>query len=108
MNKSLITYSLIFLLIVPIFGFNFLINFFGNILLLMILVPVLIFLVALISLNSLKSKLKTCDQCGAIALETNNTCMNCGADLNNINKNNFENFKKPSDATIEVKAEEVN
>ena len=107
MNKSLITYSLIFLIVVPIFGFNFLISFFGNILLLIILVPILIFLIALISLNSFNSKLKTCDQCGSITLGISNNCKNCGADLNKIDKNNFENFKKPSEATIEVKAEEV-
>jgi len=32
--------------------------------------------------------------------------MNCGADLENISKNNQFN-KKPSESTIEVKAEEI-
>ena len=105
MNKSLVTYSLIFLIMVPIFGLNFLISFVGNILLLIFLVPILIFLVALISLNSLKSKVKTCDQCGDIFLGTNNTCINCNPNLDNINT---KDFKKPSETTIEVKAEEVN
>ena len=108
MNKSLITYSLILLIVVPVFGFNFLISFFGNILLLIFLFSILIFLIVLLSLNSLKSKIKTCDQCGNISLGENNTCMNCGADLSDINKNNFESFKKPSETTIEIKAEEVN
>ena len=106
MNKSLITYSLIFLIVVPIFGFKFLISFFGNILLLIFLIPLLILLIGLISLNSLKSKIKTCDQCGNLSFGLSNTCMNCGADLDN--GNNFENSKKPSETTIEVKAEEVN
>tara|TARA_B100000900_G_scaffold411473_2_gene431227 strand:+ start:1225 stop:1329 length:105 start_codon:yes stop_codon:yes gene_type:complete len=33
--------------------------------------------------------------------------MNCGADLENINAKNFENLNKPSETTIEIKAEEV-
>ena len=105
MNKNIITYFVIFLIVVPIFGFNFLISFLGNILLLLFLVPLLILLIAFISLNSLKSKIKTCAQCGTISLGINNTCMNCGADLDNLNK---EKLEKPSETTIEVKAEEVN
>ena len=34
------------------------------------------------------------------------TCMNCGANLENISKKNQLN-KKPSESTIEVKAEEI-
>ena len=102
MNKSLFTYLLIFLLVIPIFGFNFLLNFLGNILLLIFLVPLLIFLITLISFNSLKSKVNSCDQCGSISLGKIDTCINCGADLGD------KNFKKPSEITIEVKAEEIN
>ena len=105
MNKSLFTYSLIFLMIVPIFGLNFLISFVGNILLLIFLVPLLIFLIAFLGLNSLKSNVKTCSECGTINLGVNNTCMNCGAELGS---KNLKIFKKPSESTIEVKAEEVN
>ena len=108
MNKNLMTYSLIFFMMIPIFGFNFLMSFFGNILLLIILVPLLIFLIALIGLNSFKSKVKTCDQCGTMSLGINDTCINCGANLSKKNTNNFENFKKPSETTIEIKAEEIN
>ncbi len=107
MNKSLITYLLIFLLVIPIFGFNFLISLVGNVLLLLFLIPILIFLIALISFNSLKSKVNTCSQCGTVSLGINNTCMNCGADLGDINPKNSETFKKPSETTIEVKAEEI-
>ena len=108
MNKSLVTYSLIFLILVPIFGLNFLLNFVGNILLLIFLVPLLIFLIAFVSLNSLKSKVKTCNQCGTISLGINNICINCGADLGDINSKKFENLKEPNETTIEIKAEEVN
>ena len=102
MTKSLTTYLLIFLLIVPYFGFNFVISIIGNILLLAFLIPLLIFLIMLISFNSLKSKVNTCNQCGSISLGINKTCMNCGADLGDINIDNVENFKKPSETTIET------
>ena len=108
MNKSLVTYSLIFLIIIPIFGFNFLISFIGNILLLIFLVPFLIFLIALISFNALKSKVNKCNQCGTVSLGNNNNCTNCGADLYDVNFKNSEDLEKPSETTIEVKAEEVN
>ena len=98
MKKSLIIYSLI---LIPIFGFNFFLNFLGNILLLIFLIPLLIFLITLISFNSLKSKSNICNQCGNISLGIDNTCINCGADLADIN------FKKPSETIIEVKAEEI-
>ena len=107
MTKSLTTYLLIFLLIVPFFGFNFVISIIGNILLLIFLIPLLIFIIILISFNSLKSKVNTCNQCGAVSLGINNTCMNCGSDLDNINPINPETFNKPSETTIEVKAEEI-
>ena len=104
MNKNFITYSLIFLILVPIFGFKFFISFVGNILLLIFLVPLLILLIAFLGLNSLKSKVKTCSECGTLNLGIKNNCMNCGADLGSTN---LKNFKKPSDTIIEVKAEEV-
>ena len=108
MNKNLVIYFLILLLALPIFGFNFLINILGNILLLVILIPILLLLIALISLNFLKSKLKTCNNCGTISLGINQTCINCGSDLDEENIKNFEELKRPSETTIEVKAEEIN
>tara|TARA_S200000501_G_scaffold183635_1_gene172943 strand:+ start:121 stop:465 length:345 start_codon:yes stop_codon:yes gene_type:complete len=107
-NKSFLIYLLIFLIVIPIFGFNFLLNLLGNFLLLIFLIPLLIFLIGLISFNSIRSKLNICDQCGNISLGINNTCTNCGASLGDKNSTNFENFKKPSETTIEVKAEEIN
>ena len=106
-NKNLITYSLIFLIVVPIFGINFLISFIGNMLLLLLLIPLLIFLIAFISFNSFKSKVKTCNKCGTASFSLNDTCMNCGTDLGNLNIENSDELNKPSETTIEVKAEEV-
>ena len=107
MNKSLVTYSLIFLILTALFGFNFFLSLIGNLLLLIFLVPLLIFLILLISFNSLKSKVNTCNQCGTVTLGIDNTCMNCGADLENTNSKSSEILKKPSETTIEVKAEEI-
>ena len=105
-NQTILTYSLIILLVIPIFGINFLISFMGNILLLLFLIPLLIFLLIFIGFNYYKSKINKCSDCGAISLGFSDTCMNCGADLNDINKRNqFD--KKPSESTIEVKAEEI-
>ncbi len=105
-NKNLLTYSLIILIVIPIFGFNFFISFIGNILLLLFLIPLLLLVLVFIGFNSYKSKINTCSSCGSISLGLSDTCMNCGADLENKSKNN-QLDKKPSESTIEVKAEEV-
>ena len=105
-NKNLLTYSLIILIVIPIFGINFFISFLGNILLLLLLIPLLLVILVFIGFNSYKSKINTCNNCGAISLGLSETCMNCGANLENMNNNNqFD--KKPSESTIEVNAEEV-
>ena len=105
-NKNLLTYSLIILIAIPIFGFNFLISFVGNILLLLFLIPLLLLILVFIGFNSYKAKINTCSNCGSISLGSSETCMNCGADLENISKKNQLN-KKPSESTIEVEAEEI-
>ena len=105
-NKNLFIYSLIILIVIPIFGINFFISFLGNILLLLFLIPLLLVTLVFIGFNSYKLKINTCDNCGAISLGTSENCMNCGANLENINKNKQFN-NKPSESTIEVEAEEV-
>ncbi len=105
-NKNLLTYSLIILIIIPIFGINFFISFLGNILLLVFLIPTLLLLLVVLGFNTYKSKIITCNNCGAISMGLRETCINCGADLDNIIKNN-DLDKKPSESTIEVKAEEI-
>ena len=105
-NKNLFTYSLIMLIVIPIFGINFFISLLGNILLLLFLIPLLLVILVFIGFNSYKSKINTCKNCGSISLGLSETCMNCGASLENISNNNqFD--KKASESTIEVKAEEV-
>ena len=105
-NKNLLTYSLIILIVIPIFGFNFFVSFLGNIILLLFLIPLLLLLLVFMVFSSYKSKINTCSNCGAISLGLSETCMNCGADLENISKKNQLN-KKPSESTIEVEAEEI-
>ena len=105
-NKNFFTYSLFILILISVFGIKLFISFLGNILLLLFLIPLLLVILAFIGFNSYKSKISTCNSCGAISLGFNETCMSCGANLENIaNKNQF--YKKPSESTIEVKAEEV-
>ena len=105
-NKTILTYSLILLVVIPIFGINFFISFIGNVLLLLFLIPLLILLLVFIGFNSYKSKFNQCSNCGTISLGLSDSCINCGADLKDINKRNqFD--KKPSESTIEIKAEEI-
>ena len=105
-NKTIISYAVIILLIIPVFGINIFISFLGNILLLLFLIPLLLIILIFIGFNSYKSKINKCTRCGVISLGLSETCMNCGANLENISQNNqFD--KQPSESTIEVKAEEV-
>ena len=105
-NKNPLILSLIILMVIPIFGINFFLSFLGNILLLLLLIPLLLVILVFIGFNSYKSKINTCNSCGAISLGLSETCINCGTNLENISqKNQFGN--KPSESTIEVKAEEV-
>ena len=105
-NKTLLTYSLIVLILIPIFGLNLLMSFLGNILLILFLTPLLLLLLVFIGFNSYKSKISTCKNCGVISLGLNEVCMNCGANLEKINTSNQLN-QKPSESTIEIKAEEI-
>ena len=105
-NKNFLIYSLIIFIAIPIFGVNFFISFLGNLLLLLFLIPLLLITLVFVGFNFYKSKINTCNSCGAISLGISETCMNCGSNLKNISNNNkFD--KKPSESTIEVKAEEV-
>ena len=105
-NKNLLIYSSLILLVIPIFGINFLMSLLSNILLLFFLIPFLILLLILISFNSYKSKINICNNCGSISFGLVETCINCGADLNHNNKNN-QLANKPGESTIEIKAEEI-
>ena len=65
-NKNLITYSLIILIIIPIFGINFFIGLIGNILF-FISDSLFLFLV-FVGFNFYQSKIRSCNNCGAISL----------------------------------------
>ena len=105
-NRNIIAYSIILIVVIPFFGINFFISFLGNILLLLLLIPLLLLLLLFIGFNSYKSKINKCSNCGSISVGLSEFCMNCGADLNELDKINQLN-KKPSESTIEVKAEEI-
>ena len=105
-NKNLITYSLTFMILISIFGINFFLSFLGNIILILFLIPLFLLLLVFIGFNSYKSNINTCSNCGSISLGLSDTCMNCGANLDDINKGNKLD-KKPCESTIEVKAEEI-
>ncbi len=105
-NKTLFTYGLIILIAIPLFGINFFISFVGNIILLLFLIPLFLLLLLFIGFNSYKSEINKCNSCGAISIGLSENCINCGEKLENISKKN-QLDKKPSESTIEVKAEEI-
>ena len=105
-NKTSLSYFLILLIVIYIFGINFFISFLGNILILLFLIPLLLLLLVFIGFNSYKSKINICSNCGAISLGLIENCVNCGADLNDTRKKNKIN-RNPSESTIEIKAEEI-
>ena len=105
-NRSLLTYSLIILIIIPLFGINFLFSFLGNILLLLFLIPVLLLLLVFLGFNFYKSNIKVCSNCGALSLGLYANCMNCGSELDNKNEKP-KSDQNPSESTIEIEAEEI-
>ena len=108
MQNKLITYSLIFILIIPLFGLNFLIGLLGNILLLIVLVPLLILIIGFLGLNSLKSTINLCESCGSTIIGNNGNCPYCDNKfINNIQKDD-DLSSNASNKIIEVKAEEIN
>ena len=107
LNKKLLTYSMLCLALIPLIGIKFFISIVGNILILLFLIPILLILVLFISFNSFKTKFNVCDECGSISIGSENTCMQCGAELDNESFKDKDLFKKPSERTVEIKAEEV-
>ena len=107
MQNKLIPYSLILILIIPLFGLNFLISFLGNILLLVILVPLLVLIIGFLGLNSLKSTINLCENCGSTIIGNNGICPYCDyKSKKNIQKDDLSS--EASNKIIEVKAEEIN
>ncbi len=106
MQKNLFIYLIISLIIIPLFGFNFLISLLGNILILLFLIPLLFLIILFLGINSLKSSIQKCDNCGSTLIGNNDSCIYCGSNLDN-SKNNDNLEIKASEKTIEVKAEEI-
>ena len=106
MNKNLFTYSIIILLIIPIFGINFVLNLIGNIFLLILLIPILLFIIATLALSGFKRKSQICTNCGLTSFGNNDTCLYCGSSLvdNQIKK---DIKSTPQDKIIEIEAEEI-
>ena len=107
MNKSIVTYSIISFLIIFFFGFNFLFSLLGNILILLFLTPILLIVIAFLTINSFKSKFKACTNCGMTMMSDNDSCMYCGSNFNEID--NIKSYSEDAGSeTIEIEAEEVN
>ena len=107
MNKNLVTYSIISFLIIFFFGFNFLFSFLGNILILLFLIPILLIVIAFLTINSFKSKIKVCTNCGTTILSNSESCLNCGSNLSEIDNN--QNYTDDAGSKIiEIEAEEIN
>ena len=108
MQNKLIPYSFIFILLVPLFGINFFIGLLGNILLLILLVPLLLLGLGLLGLNLFKSNIKVCENCGTTILGNNSNCPYCDyGSIKNIENEN-ELSSEASKKVIEIKAEEIN
>ena len=105
-NKNILTYSLILLILIPIFGINFVFGLLSNFLLLLFLIPLLIILLVFLGFTYYKSQINICSNCRAISLDLSENCANCGANLKDINKGNQLDIK-PGESTIEVQAEEI-
>ena len=107
MNKSLVTYSIISLLVVFFFGFNFLLSILGNILIILFLTPILLLFIAFLIITSFKSKFKVCSKCGATLISDSENCLYCGSNFNK-NGNKKEYSVEARNETIEIEAEEIN
>ena len=107
MNKSLITYIIISFLIIFFFGFNFLFSLLGNILILLFLTPILLIVIAFLSINSFKSKFKVCTNCGTTIIGDGDNCVYCGSNFSDIENNKIYS-EDASNETIEIDAEEIN
>ena len=106
MNKSLVTYSIISFLIIFFFGFNFLFSLLGNILILLFLTPILLIIIAFLTINSFKSKFKICTNCGKTMISNDENCLYCGSNFSEIDNNNYS--EDAGSETIEIEAEEIN
>ena len=108
MENKLIPYSLILILIIPLFGLNFLIGLIGNFLLLIVLIPLLLLIIGFLGISSFKSNINLCESCGSTIIGNNGNCPYC--DNNFIKNTQKEDFLSTdaSNKIIEIQAEEIN
>jgi len=105
MKNNIITYSLISFLVISFFGFNFIISILGNILILLFLTPILLLVLGFLGLNSFKSRITVCENCGSSSLTNSKECLYCGSEFNYRKDDNSS--IDASKETIEIDAEEV-
>ena len=106
MNKTLFTYSVISFLIIFFFGFNFLFSLLGNILILLFLTPILLIVIAFLTINSFKSKFKVCKNCGTTIINNSQSCLYCGSNFSEVDNKDYS--EDAGSETIEIEAEEIN
>ena len=106
MNKKLVIYSSIIFIIIPIFGFKSLLSLFGNILLLLFLIPMLFLGIVFLSWNSFKKTIIQCKTCGNTIYGVHQKCPYCGSKIDqDLQNSSFT--ANASEETIEVEAEEI-
>ena len=107
MNKpsSLIWMVFILLVILPTPAGNFIINLAGGIFLIITLIPLILGGIGWFAWKSIQSKVDTCEACGSTLLNNQVICPICGTTLKN--KNDIQKNIPASDATIDIKSEEI-
>ncbi len=106
LKNNLVTYSIIALIMISLFGFNFMINIIGNLILLLFLISLLLITLVFLGFNSFKSKLKTCESCGSAMISEGETCLYCGSNLEN-NEQIAQDHGDASSKVVEIEAEEI-
>tara|TARA_Y100001970_G_C14258015_1_gene877062 strand:+ start:10807 stop:11154 length:348 start_codon:yes stop_codon:yes gene_type:complete len=108
LNQIILGIFLILFVLSPILSLKILFGFIGNILLLAILIPLLLIGISWIFIEFYKSKIKICEKCGNSILFQSQKCSFCGYENANGNETQINSFfTKASDATVDIKAEEV-
>ena len=107
MTKKIFIYSVMTLLIISFFGVNFILSIISNILILLFLIPLLLIIILFLSFNTLKSKIKICNNCGSTIIGNNDKCIYCGTNLSETKFDDRKEAIDPSKETIEIDAEEI-
>ena len=108
MNKpsSLIWMVFILLLIVPTPAGKFIVDLAGGIFLILTIIPLILGGVGWLAWKRIQSKVQTCEACGSSFFNSQINCPICGANIRDT-KDKLENIPA-SDATIDIKSEDIN